>query len=213
MPGESYLHRLDLALSSATNSNSNDAKFRINSLSSLEVGLASVFEGNVGGVIGLLETWSLCVASAVAEVAETAGWLHEAKKALPGLNADDLMVLSYGQETGESGRGVNKNDVMSAYASGLFERPIIENESGTREGWELALEVLSRLDDKAKMQKSVSELLDKLPLDTSEQMDRVVLLCSELGLDNEGRRVSEVSSNRAFQFSSFSFPSLFYSPY
>ncbi|PLN80553.1 hypothetical protein BDW42DRAFT_170677 [Aspergillus taichungensis] len=190
-PGESYLHRLDLALSSATNSNSNDAKFRINSLSSLEVGLASVFEGNVGGVIGLLETWSLCVASAVAEVAETAGWLHEARKALPGLNEDDLMVLSYGQENGESGRGVNKNDVMSAYASGLFERPIIENESGTREGWELALEVLSRLDDKAKMQKSVSELLDKLPLDTSEQMDRVVLLCSELGLDNEGRRVSE----------------------
>ena len=43
------------------------------------------------------------------------------------------------------------------------------------------------------MQTSVSGLLDKLPLDTSEQMDKVVLLCAELGLDNEGRKVSEVS--------------------
>jgi hypothetical protein len=74
----------------------------------------------------------------------------------------------------------------------LFKRRTIEHTSGVRDGWELALEVVSRLDDAEKLQKSVSELLDKIPLDNVEQLDKVVLLCSELGLDKEGRRVSEV---------------------
>ncbi|KKK26833.1 hypothetical protein ARAM_003401 [Aspergillus rambellii] len=190
-----YLRRLDLAFSSATTTGADETGFRINSLSGLEVGLASVFEGNVEGVLELLQTWSLCVASAVAEVASAGGWLDAGGGAQPlsGLSENDLMVLSYGQDDkGTDRKKVRKDDVLSAYAMGLFERRSIENESGAREGWELALEVLSRLDDNEKMQKSVSELLDRLPLDTAEQMDKVVLLCSELGLDKEGRRVSEI---------------------
>ncbi|KAI9043548.1 putative nuclear pore complex subunit Nup85 [Aspergillus affinis] len=192
-PPGTYLRRLELALSSATNQEQDNAGFRINSLSSLEVGLASVFEGDVGGVIELLQTWSLCIASAVGEVAAAGGWLDSAtgKKPLSGLSENDLMVLSYGQDDGASSRKVNKDDLLSDYASGLFERPRIENESGSRIGWELALEVMSRLDDKDKMQKKVSEMVDTLPLNDAVEMDRVVLLCSELGLHQEGRRVSE----------------------
>ncbi|KAE8146726.1 Nup85 nucleoporin-domain-containing protein [Aspergillus avenaceus] len=186
-----YLRRLELAFSSATNVKSDDAGFRINSLSSLEVGLASVFEGNVDGVIELLQTWSLCVASAVAEIASAAGWLETAagEKSLPGLSANDLMVLSYGQDNAAAKSRVQKDDILRNYASGLFDRGSIEN--AARSAWELAIEVLSRLDDNGKMQKSVSELLEKLPLNTPEQVDKVVLLCSELGLESEGRRVSE----------------------
>lgn len=193
-PEEAYLHRLDLALSSATNDASKTAGFRVNSLSGLEVGLASVFEGNVEGVLRLLQTWSLCIASAVAEVAAAGGWLEAGAGAqtMPGLSEDDLMVLSYGQEGKNAATPIRRDDVLTAYASGLFERRSIESEAGLRDGWELSLEILSRLEDSEKMQKSVSGLLDKLPLDTSEQMDKVVLLCAELGLDNEGRRVSEV---------------------
>ncbi|KAL2841480.1 hypothetical protein BJX68DRAFT_245486 [Aspergillus pseudodeflectus] len=186
-----YLRRLNLAFGSATNAEANEKGFSINSLSGLEAGLASVFEGNVEGVLGLLQTWSLCVASAVAEISAVGGWLETGGVKPPsGLSENDLMVLSYGQEE-VTDRRVNKDDVLTAYASALFERRSIENETGAREGWELALEVLSRLDDREKGQKSVSELLDKLPLDTAEQMDKVVLLCTELGLDKEGRRVSE----------------------
>ena len=112
---------------------------------------------------------------------------------MPGLSENDLMVLSYGQDGQNAATPIRRDDVLSAYASGLFERRSVENETGVRDGWELSLEVLSRLEDSQKMQKSVSELLEKLPLDTAEQMDKVVLLCSEIGLDNEGRRVSEVS--------------------
>ncbi|KAI9367168.1 hypothetical protein BJX61DRAFT_343766 [Aspergillus egyptiacus] len=186
-----YLRRLSLAFGSATNSAADESGFRINSLSGVEVGLASVFEGDIEGILELLQTWSLCVASAVAEIASIGGWLESREGAKPsGLSENDLMVLSYGQADAPA-RGVGRDDVLSAYASALFERKSIEHEYGSREGWELALEILSRLDDNEKMQKSVTDLLDKLPLDTTEQMDKVVLLCSELGLDKEGRRVSE----------------------
>ncbi|KAL4878277.1 hypothetical protein BJY04DRAFT_229842 [Aspergillus karnatakaensis] len=189
--GDAYLRRLKLAFSSATNPDGEEKGFGINSLSGLEVGLASVFENNVEGVLELLQTWSLCVASAVAEVATLGGWFATTDAAKPpGLSEDDLMVLSYGQDNTPT-CGVNRDDLLSAYASALFERPSIGNASGSREGWEWALEVLSRLDDTDKLQKRVSELLDKLPLNTSEQMDKVVILCSELGLEKEGRRVSE----------------------
>ncbi|KAL2808934.1 hypothetical protein BJX63DRAFT_13661 [Aspergillus granulosus] len=185
-----YLRRLNLAFSSATNGEANEKGFRINSLSGLEAGLASVFEGNVEGVLELLQTWSLCVACAVAEVSAVGGWLETGGVKPPsGLSENDLMVLSYGQEV--TARRVSKDEILTAYALALFERRSVANGTGAREGWELALEVLSRLDDREKGQKSVSELLDKLPLDTAEQMDKVVLLCTELGLDKEGRRVSE----------------------
>ncbi|KAL4814592.1 hypothetical protein BDW67DRAFT_165703 [Aspergillus spinulosporus] len=185
-----YLRRLSLAFKHATSTEKDEKGFRYNSLSGIEVGLAAVFEGDVAGVIELLQTWSLCVAAAVAEIASVGGWLETKSNAKPpGLSDSDLMVLSYNQN--DTPTGVSRDDVLSAYATGLFERPSIRNEHEGREGWELALEVLSRLDDSQKMQKSVSELLDKLPLDTAEQMDKVVLLCSELGLNKEGRRVSE----------------------
>ncbi|KAL4801943.1 hypothetical protein BDV18DRAFT_147875 [Aspergillus unguis] len=185
-----YLRRLSRAFGHVTSKDGEEG-FRINSLSGLEVGLAAVFEGDVEGVLELIQTWSLCVAAAVAEVASVGGWLEASVGRPAGLSEDDLMVLSYGQNDRAPTHKVNRDDVLSAYASGLAERRSIENVSGSREGWELALEVLSRLDDNTKMQKAVSELLDKLPLDTAEQLDKVVLLCSELGLIKEGRRVSE----------------------
>lgn len=190
---DAYLRRLDLALGSATNDPTTG--FRINTVSGLEVGLASVFEGNVDGVLRLLQTWSLCIASAVAEVASAGGWMDadDGARKLPGLSENDLIVLSYGQDT-SAATPVRRDDVLNTYASGLFERRSIKNDIGLRDGWELALEVLSRLEDNEKMLKTTSELLGKLPLDTAEQMDKVVLLCSELGLESEGRRVSEVGS-------------------
>lgn len=195
-PEDAYLDRLDLALNSAT-SDTSAAGSRVNTLSGLEVGLASIFEGNVEGVLRLLQTWSLCIASAVAEVASAGNWLEASggAKTLPGLSENDLMVLSYGQDDNNAATPIRRDDVLSTYASGLFERRSIRDESGVRDGWELSLEILSRLEDTEKTKKSVSELLEKLPLDTAEQMDKVVLLCAELGLDNEGRRVSEVSQS------------------
>lgn len=194
-PSRAYLERLNLAFRNVTGNSSLQTTFRVNTLSSLEIGLASVFEGNVEGVVKLLQTWSLCVASAVTEVASVGGWLETdaGGKTAFNLSEDDLMVLSYNQNDDARTSHVRKDDVLSTYASGLFECSSVQFGTLARDGWEVALEVLSRLDDSEKMQKSVAEMVDKLPLDTSDQMDKVVLLCSDLGLDKEGRRVSEVS--------------------
>ncbi|KOS47054.1 hypothetical protein ACN38_g2037 [Penicillium nordicum] len=188
-----YLDRLELALSHTTTDASDNADFRPNTLSSVEVGLASVFEGNVQGVLELVQTWSLCVASAVAEVASLGGWFESgsSQKTLPGLSEDDLMVLSYGQDSKSPARHLRKDDILHSYAFGLYDRPVIENEHSSREGWELAIEVLSRFDDSNQMKKTVSEIVDKLPLESPDQLDKLVVLCSELELEDQGRRVSE----------------------
>lgn len=190
-----YLDRLELALSHTTSDGSDNADFRPNTLSSVEVGLASVFEGNVQGVLELVQSWSLCVAAAVAEVASLGGWFESgsSQKTLPGLSENDLMVLSYGQENKSPARHLRKDDILHSYAFGLYDRPVIENEHSSREGWELAIEVLSRFDDVNQMKKAVSEIVDKLPLESPDQLDKLVVLCSELELEDQGRRVSEVS--------------------
>lgn len=192
---DAYLRRLDLALSNATNEPSDSTEFRVNTMNSLEVGLASVFEGNVVGVVELLQSWSLCVASAVTEVACLGGWFESPEpKKMPGLSEDDLMVLSYGQDHQPSSRGVTHDDVLRSYALGLNERGLVENETGAREGWEMALELLSRLHDPHTTKKTVAEIVEKLPLDNTAQLDKFVVLCSDLGLEEEGRKVSEVCS-------------------
>lgn len=190
---DAYLRRLDLAFGSATNEPSDKTGFRVNTMNSLEVGLASVFEGNVKGVVELLQSWSLCVAAAITEVAYLGGWFDSSdSEKMPGLSEDDLMVLSYGQDRRPQPRGISHDDVLCAYALGLNDRGLIENETGAREGWEMALEKLTRLHDASLRKKTVNEIVEKLPLDTVAQLDRFVVLCSDLGLEEEGRKVSEV---------------------
>jgi hypothetical protein len=192
---EAYLNRLEQALSHTTTDASDSADFRPNTMNSVEVGLASVFEGNVQGVLELVQTWSLCLAAAVAEIASQGGWFESGatQKQQPGLSEIDLMVLSYGQDP-KSSTTLRKDDILRNYAFGLYDLDVIQDQNGSREGWELSLEVLNRFDDAREMKKAVSEIVDKLPLETPEQLDRLVVLCSELELDDQGRRVSEVSN-------------------
>ncbi|KAK2756103.1 hypothetical protein FQN54_005510 [Arachnomyces sp. PD_36] len=187
-PEEAYLRRLDYTFASTTNLETNGA-FEVNPMDNLEVGMASLFENNVEGVLDILQTWSLAITSAIVEVGSLGGWLETSAGArpLPGLNENDLMVLSYGQDE----KRVHKDGILIKYATGLSERELLENSSGVREGWEIALEILSRLDDRDLMQKKVNNLLDTLPIKTSVRMDKVVLLCTELGFDTESRKISE----------------------
>ncbi|KAJ5757111.1 uncharacterized protein N7511_007293 [Penicillium nucicola] len=188
---EAYISRLALASSNVTSESG--SRFQPNSLSSVEVGLASVFEGNVQGVLELIQRWSLCIAATVAEIASQGLWFEssQGQRRFPGLSENDLMVLSYGQDNKAPSRHLRKDDILRDYAFGLYEIPVIQNETSSREGWELGLEVLSRLNDTNQMKKAVSEIVDKLPLENSDQLDKLVVLCSDLDLEDQGRRVSE----------------------
>lgn len=187
-PEDAYLRRLDYTFACVTDALGKDG-FQVNSLNHVEVALASAFEGNVDGVLRILRTWSLAVASAVAEVAHIAGWLDAAagSEPLPGFNQSDLDVLNYGQQ-----ERLRKDDLLMDYASDVFTRPPLEGAEGARDGWELSLEVLSRLDDEETKNAKVNDYLDRINLDTADQMDKMVLLCTELGLSDEARKVSEV---------------------
>jgi hypothetical protein len=188
-PEDAYLRRLDYAFGCVTDTLGKGG-FQVNSMSPVEVGLASVFEGNVDGVLQLLRTWSLSVASAVAEVATFGGWLETAagSEPLPGFNESERMVLNYNQRD----RRIRKDDLLLDYASAVFHRPRLEARSGVREGWEISLQILRRLDDPESVKSNVGQYLDRVSLDTSDQMDKMVLLCTDLGFGDEARRVSEV---------------------
>lgn len=191
--GDAYLRRLDLAFSSATNEPSDNTGFRVNTMSTLEVGLASVFEGNVQGVLELLQSWSLCITAGTAEVAYFGGWFEDgSQQKMPGLSENDLMVLSYGQGNVPEPQGLTREEVMRNYALGLYERRSVEDEISVREGWELAIEVLARVQESDMMKKTVAEIASKVPLENVEQLDKLVVLLSDVGLEEEGRKTAEV---------------------
>ncbi|KAJ5895592.1 hypothetical protein N7495_007283 [Penicillium taxi] len=193
-PRDAYLHRLELAFSHVVNEPSDKACFRVNTMNSLEVGLASVFEGNVQGVFELLQSWSLCIAAATAEIARVGRWFHSksgSAQPMPGLSEKDLMVLSYGQETQPSLKDVTPDEILCNYAFGLYSRGNLEISNGHREGWEMALQLLSRLENRQLMKTAVARIVERFPLNDVHHVDRLVILCSEIGLEDEGRRISE----------------------
>lgn len=200
-PQQAYVRRLAYSFALVTDDTSGDAATRPNTLNTMEVALAAVFEGNVAGLLRLLETWSLCLTSAVVEIANVGGWLNmtAGRPSLPGfLNENDLMVLSYGQNDNPALEPFSKDDVLLVYAEALFSKGPFEYRGSVTEGWELALQVLSRMEDVASIKKKVAELLEKLPVETIEQVDKIVLLCTDLGFEVEGRKTSEVGHPELF---------------
>ena len=185
---DAYLKRLDYTFSCVTDALGKDG-FQVNTLNHVEVALASVFEGNVDGVLRILRTWSIAVASAVAEIANISGWLDTSagSEPLPGFNQSELDVLNYGQQ-----ERLRKDDLLVDYASSVFTRDRLEADEDARDGWELSLEILSRLDDPETKKAQVNEYLDRIGLDTADQMDKMVLLCTELSFGDEARKISEV---------------------
>ena len=183
-----YLSRLSASFLCVTDPDDKDA-FQINTMSLLEVGLGSVLQGNVEGALTSLRTYSLCIAAAVAEIGSLAGWLGSSDSSKPaGLNQEDLMVLSYGVDP----VGVRKDDILIAYAEALFEREELRTPDGVvREGWELSISITSRLDDDDLVRSTTSHFLYQLPLINQQRMDKLVSLCTELGLEEEARKVSE----------------------
>lgn len=162
----------------------------------VEVAIASVFEGNIEAVIGFLRSWSLPVACSVAEVASLGGWLpiSETKKPLPidALDMEDLELLNIPRPTQDDLQGV-KDSTLEAYARRLAG---IEYLSPQREGWELAIQVLGRMDVAEKSEETVGELLrdilKTLDENSGTTVDKMWRILNDLGLINFAEETAEV---------------------
>ncbi|OAL35357.1 hypothetical protein AYO20_05408 [Fonsecaea nubica] len=183
-----YLARLRDAFLCVTDPNDKNS-FQINAMSPVEVGLGCILQGSSQGALTILRTLSQCIASSVAEVGAKAGWLEEEPQATPtGLSEDDLMVLSYGAPK----QGISKDDLLLSYAERLFEKTALHLPDGSSvEGWEVSISIVTRLDDREAMHAAVSNFVEQLQVTTQDRTEKLTNLCSDLGLQDEARKVSD----------------------
>lgn len=196
---EGYMERLARSFHTAV-----DAEFHFNPLNPVEVGMACVFEDNAKAVIAILRTWSLPVAAAVAEIASLGRWLpqHQASAlyAFEDLDMEDLEVLGVNPQDPDEIDGIKDNTLIQ-YAQELAnykEMSSVNDKSGIpRDGWEVAIHVLGRMDSAQRSEDTVGELvetiLQEINVDSSEMVDKVWRLLNELGMIQFAEQVAEVS--------------------
>ncbi|KAJ4292560.1 hypothetical protein N0V90_009223 [Kalmusia sp. IMI 367209] len=157
---KAYTERLTAALAAVLDTG--DDQLLINTTNHFEIGVACILDDNIEGALRMLRGSSLVVASAVAEVATAGEWFMRADGILGQLDQSDLLLLSY---TEQHKSGLSKDELLAAYAKQLTLKGYLANQDGStsREGWELAIEVLGRLDDTALANERIQQILDELP--------------------------------------------------
>lgn len=199
---EAYLRKLRRSFDSAI---AESTDFQVNTLDPIEVGLASVLEGDAESVVGILRAWSGPISSAVAEVASLGGWLPHAEPrnliSLGNLDEDDMDVLGIHSSPGKVD-GV-KDQTLIAYAQSLSKRgqlksKLVSGYSVVKEGWELAIGVLGRLDSAPRSEEMVGDFLNGFPLDSSTTVDKLWRLLNNLCMSHHAESTAEVRSQSLF---------------
>lgn len=218
-PSAAYCKRLADAFAYVTADEVEDPVFKPDTLDPVQVGLCCVLTGSVEGAINLLRSWSLPAAEAVTEIAALAGWLPATRPRSrgqglavgvmdedgDGFSSEDLMVLSHGpggphRTSGPQSSGqVSRDGILVAYADALVAKAafVSPDRRTEKEGWELAISVLGRLDDQRQAERKIEGVLEGLELRDEERVDRILVTCGELSLEVQGRSIAEVSTARA----------------
>jgi hypothetical protein len=191
--GIAYIRRLGYAFERVTEG-SQESNFQIDSMNAVEVGLAAIFENDVEAVLGLLQSWSLPLAAAVAEIATLGGWLEASTGTdlMGEFNESDLIVLG----SQGNAKKITKNSILDIYSTGLFMKGTLIGDgdpASEREGWELAFEIIARLNDRSQVEHKVNDFLNEFPLESQEMADKLMCALEGLGLDQAAQRASEVS--------------------
>ncbi|KAI0450301.1 hypothetical protein F5B21DRAFT_491589 [Xylaria acuta] len=195
---EDFLDRLALALHTATESD-----FHFNSADAVEVGVASAFEGNVEGVIGFLRLWSLPIATSVAEIASLGRWLPPPEPQnlinMSEFDMEELEVLGMKQSADPDDKDGIKDSTLIHYARGLRDRKhmsgLTPRGKVSRDGWEMAVQVVGRMDSHERSEQMVQELLQNV-LSTVDENSRVTVdkmwrLLNDLGMINFAEDTAE----------------------
>ena len=187
-PGAAYRRRLRHAFETVAE----DDGLAIESSNAVEVALASILEGNIADVLGLLRTWSLPITAATMEIGSIAGWYESApgpEAPGDGFDESDLMVLSYAAATEKP---LSRESVLLDYADQLFERAELRHGNQVVEGWEVALALLSRLENAGLAKRKMAEYLKDLSVETDGRADKLIALCLSYDLRAEACEIAEV---------------------
>jgi hypothetical protein len=189
-PVKAYCQRLSSALAAVIQNSDED--FSVNAVDRFEVGLACIFDDNIEGALQILQGWSLTMASAVAELASAGEWFTSAKGLMDQFDQSDLMVLSYTEQ--QQPKGVTKDDLLIAYANLLPSRGELVARDGqsSKEGWEIAVQILGRLDDGITANERIERILNDLKLESSARVDKITQLCHNLGLSQHAVIIAQV---------------------
>ena len=171
--------------------------FQPDTLDPVQVGLICVIEDEVQASVELLRIYDPTVATAVVEFAALGGWLPLARPTSRGgllqrgFSTEDLMVLSHGPPPSDS---VDRDEVLTEYADLLAGRDVLTSDNGKveKEGWELAVSVLGRLDDRQAAQGRITGIFDSMEFRDEARVDKVLKLCTGLGLDEQAKGIAEV---------------------
>ncbi|KAI2473174.1 hypothetical protein F4781DRAFT_380800 [Annulohypoxylon bovei var. microspora] len=195
---DDFLDRLALSLQTAT-----EADFHFNSADPVEVAVASAFESNVEGVIGFLRLWSLPLASSVAEIASLGRWLPPQEPQnlinMSDFDMEELEVLGMHKSTGADDKDGIKDTTLIHYARSLKDRKNITglglHGKASREGWEMAVQVVGRMDSPERSEQLVQELLQGvlsiIDEDSRDTVDKIWRLLNELGMINFAEDTAE----------------------
>jgi hypothetical protein len=191
-PVKAYCQRLSSALAAVVHNSDDD--FGINATDRFEVGLACAFDDNIEGALEILQVLSLPMACATAELASAGEWFTSAKGLLDQFDQSDLMVLSYNEQ--QKPKGLTKDDLLVSYSQLLTAVDVpftFDHELPGKEGWEIAVQILGRLDDVITANERIEQILNDLPLDSSARVDKITQLCHNLGLSQHAVTIAQVS--------------------
>ena len=204
-PLQAYKNKLYAAYTDITDA-PEDAELSVDTANPIQVGLACIFEDNMEGVISLISNWSMTVASALVEIGTLAAWIPQAQGAsndmMDGFDHSDLMVLSYGGN--QQAKKWKATDITIQYSELLSQKPNIwsADKRTQREGWELAVQILSRLEDRQAVNAKLKDLLNSLALDSSDRVDKVLNLCTRLDLNESARNIAQKYADHLHETSS-----------
>ncbi|OLN86421.1 Nucleoporin NUP85 [Colletotrichum chlorophyti] len=186
---ESYFERLSNAFHTAVESD-----FHFNAMSPVEVAIACAFEANFAAVVGILRAWSLPVASAVAELASLGQWLPKPEPNLitmDSLDMDDFNILGVSPQTPDETEGI-KDTTLTHYARELAG---IDQLREDRTGWEMAIQVLGRMDSAERSEEIIGELLrdilDTVDIDSGSTVDKIWRILNDLGMITYAEETAE----------------------
>lgn len=191
-PIKAYCQRLSSSLAAVIHNSDED--FGVNVVDRFEVGVACILDDNMEGALQILQGWSLTIATAVAELASAGEWFSSTKGLMDQFDQSDLMVLSYTEQ--QQPKGVTKDDLLVAYSTLLASKGELRGreEQASKEGWEIAVQILGRLDDSIAANERIERILNNLPLESSARVDKITQLCYDLGLSQHAVTIAQVSS-------------------